>query len=56
MLVTGADGFTGVHFVKQAREAGYEVFEFNADLTNPVAVQNQVNAAAARYGCAFGCY
>lgn len=45
MLVTGADGFTGVHFVKQAREVGYEVFEFNADLTNPVAVQNQVNAA-----------
>ena len=46
MLVTGADGFTGVHFVKQAREVGYEVFEFNADLTNPVAVQAQVNAAA----------
>ena len=45
MLVTGADGFTGVHFVKQASEAGYEVFEFNADLTNPVAVQNQVNEA-----------
>jgi GDP-6-deoxy-D-talose 4-dehydrogenase len=45
MLVTGADGFTGVHFVKQAREAGYEVFEFNADLTNPVAVQNQINVA-----------
>ena len=46
MLVTGADGFTGVHFVKQAREAGYEVFEFNADLTNPQAVQAQVDAAA----------
>jgi GDP-6-deoxy-D-talose 4-dehydrogenase len=43
MLVTGADGFTGMHFVKQAREAGYDVFAFNADLTNPVAVQNQVN-------------
>jgi nucleoside-diphosphate-sugar epimerase len=46
MLVTGADGFTGVHFVKQAREAGYEVFEFNADLTNPLAVEEQVHAAA----------
>ncbi len=45
MLVTGADGFTGVHFVKQAREAGYDVFEFNADLTNPQAVQAQVDAA-----------
>ena len=46
MLVTGADGFTGVHFVRQTREAGYEVFEFNADLTNPAAVQNQVYEAA----------
>jgi GDP-6-deoxy-D-talose 4-dehydrogenase len=45
MLVTGADGFTGVHFVKQAQKAGYEVFEFNADLTNPIAVQKQVNDA-----------
>jgi GDP-6-deoxy-D-talose 4-dehydrogenase len=43
MLVTGADGFTGVHFVKQAKVAGHEVFEFNADLTNPAAVQNQIN-------------
>jgi GDP-6-deoxy-D-talose 4-dehydrogenase len=46
MLVTGADGFTGVHFVKQAHEAGYEVFEFNANLTDPQAVQAQVDAAA----------
>jgi GDP-6-deoxy-D-talose 4-dehydrogenase len=46
MLVTGADGFTGVHFVKQAREAGYDVFAFNVDLTNPQAVQAQVDAAA----------
>jgi GDP-6-deoxy-D-talose 4-dehydrogenase len=46
MLVTGADGFTGVHFVKQAREAGYDVFAFNADLTSPKAVQAQVDAAA----------
>jgi nucleoside-diphosphate-sugar epimerase len=45
-LVTGADGFTGAHFVKQAREAGYDVFAFNADLTNPQAVQAQVDAAA----------
>jgi GDP-6-deoxy-D-talose 4-dehydrogenase len=46
VLVTGADGFTGVHFIKQAREAGYDVFAFNADLTNPQAVQAQVDAAA----------
>ena len=46
MLVTGADGFTGVHLVKQAQESGYEVFEFNANLTDPQAVQAQVNAAA----------
>jgi GDP-6-deoxy-D-talose 4-dehydrogenase len=46
MLVTGADGFTGVHFVKQARDAGYDVFAFNADLTDPQAVQAQVDTAA----------
>jgi len=46
VLVTGADGFTGVHFVKQAREVGYDVFAFNADLTSPQAVQAQVDAAA----------
>jgi GDP-6-deoxy-D-talose 4-dehydrogenase len=44
MLVTGADGFTGMHFVKQAKATGYEVFEFNADLTDSIAVQKQVNA------------
>ena len=38
MLVTGADGFTGAHFVKQAREAGYEVFEFNAPMPVILAV------------------
>jgi nucleoside-diphosphate-sugar epimerase len=46
VLVTGADGFTGAHFVKQAREAGYDVFAFDGDLTNPHAVQAQVDAAA----------
>ncbi len=46
MLITGADGFTGMHFVKQARDAGYDVFAFNADLTNPQAVQAQVDTAA----------
>ena len=46
MLVTGADGFTGVHFVKQAREAGYDVFAFDGDLTSPQAIQAQVDAAA----------
>jgi GDP-6-deoxy-D-talose 4-dehydrogenase len=45
MLVTGADGFTGVHFVKQAQQAGYDVYEFGADLTNPAAVQKQVDEA-----------
>jgi GDP-6-deoxy-D-talose 4-dehydrogenase len=45
MLVTGADGFTGVHFVKQASQAGHDVYAFNTDLTNPQAVQAQVDAA-----------
>jgi GDP-6-deoxy-D-talose 4-dehydrogenase len=46
MLVTGADGFTGVHFVRQAREAGYDIFALNADLTDPQAVQAQVASVA----------
>ena len=46
MLVTGADGFTGMHFVKQAQKNGYDVFAFNAELTDPQAVQAQVSHAA----------
>lgn len=46
MLVTGADGFTGVHFVRQAREIGYDIFALSANLTDPQAVQAQVASVA----------
>jgi nucleoside-diphosphate-sugar epimerase len=46
MLVTGVDGFTGVHFVRQAREAGYDIFPLNVDLIDPQAVQAQVASVA----------
>jgi len=42
MLLTGADGFTGQHFVPKAEAAGYEVFPLKADLTNAQAVQSQI--------------
>jgi GDP-6-deoxy-D-talose 4-dehydrogenase len=46
LLLTGADGFTGLHFVQQARAAGYEVIEFTANLTDCEAVRRQVAQAA----------
>jgi len=46
VLVTGADGFTGLYFVAQARAEGHEVFEFTANLTDPEAVKAQVAEAA----------
>ena len=42
VLVTGADGFTGLHFVRQARAAGHEIVELTANLTDPTAVKSQV--------------
>ena len=46
LLLTGADGFTGLHFVQQARAAGYEVIEFTANLTDKEAVRQQVLESA----------
>ncbi len=46
ILVTGADGFTGLYFVAQARAEGHEVFEFTANLTDPEAVKAQVAEAS----------
>ena len=46
LLLTGADGFTGLHFVRQARAAGYEVVEFTANLTDKKAVRRQVMESA----------
>ena len=46
ILVTGADGFTGLYFVALARADGHEVIEFTANLTDPEAVKAQVAEAA----------
>ena len=45
ILVTGADGFTGKHFVAHALAAGYEIHALNADLTNPEGLVEEVLAA-----------
>ncbi|MDD5319987.1 MAG: GDP-mannose 4,6-dehydratase [Methylococcales bacterium] len=46
LLITGAHGFTGQHFVKAARDYGYEVTELQADLKDRDAVRQQVAQAA----------
>jgi len=44
ILLTGADGFTGRPFAKQAAAAGHEVVALRADLTDEVAVLEEVMA------------
>jgi nucleoside-diphosphate-sugar epimerase len=44
ILLTGADGFTGRPFAKQAAAAGHEVAALRADLTDEVAVLEEVMA------------
>lgn len=46
ILVTGADGFTGLHFARRAREAGHEIIALSADLTDRAAIKSQVEMAA----------
>ncbi len=42
MLVTGADGFTGRHFVPKAEATGYHVHVLQADLTDAKAIESEV--------------
>lgn len=47
ILLTGADGFTGCHFVPLARAAGHEVVPLACDLRDAQAVAREVDAARA---------
>jgi nucleoside-diphosphate-sugar epimerase len=42
ILVTGADGFTGRYFCQEAKQAGHEIIDFQADLTDTEAVSAEV--------------
>jgi nucleoside-diphosphate-sugar epimerase len=42
ILLTGAEGFTGKLFDERARNAGHDVHALQADLTDPVAVRQEV--------------
>ena len=42
ILVTGADGFTGRHFVEHAIAAGYDIQTLKSDLTNQKLLMNEV--------------
>lgn len=42
ILITGANGFTGEHFVKNAKAKGYQVSELRSDLTKKEAVRLEI--------------
>lgn len=46
ILLTGADGFTGVHFTRHAEAAGHTVLPLRSDLTDRAALAAEVAQAA----------
>lgn len=47
ILLTGADGFTGRHFARQASASGHEIIPLRSDLRQPEAVAQEVAATSA---------
>lgn len=47
ILLTGAEGFTGIHFVRMAREAGHQVQPLEVDLRDAAAVRQRLAGASA---------
>ncbi len=45
ILLTGADGFTGWHFIQQAAAAGHECLALRSDLTNAAALGDELSQA-----------
>jgi nucleoside-diphosphate-sugar epimerase len=45
ILLTGASGFTGLHFAEIAQSAGHEIVACTVDLTNAQAVQSAISEA-----------
>ncbi|NND68136.1 MAG: NAD-dependent epimerase/dehydratase family protein [Halioglobus sp.] len=46
LLITGADGFTGRHFLDAAGAAGYETIELTSDLTDESALRAELSGQA----------
>lgn len=46
ILLTGANGFTGLHFTKAAEAAGYTVHALKSDITNAKALETEVLKAS----------
>ncbi|WP_342617368.1 GDP-mannose 4,6-dehydratase [Rhodoferax sp. GW822-FHT02A01] len=46
ILLTGANGFTGIHFANLARNSGHEIVPFDTDLTDQKGVLGAVLASA----------
>lgn len=44
LLLTGADGFTGVHLTRAAKAAGYAVFAFSGELQDLANIDTQIKA------------
>ncbi len=51
LLLTGANGFTGIHFSELAKKNGFCVFPLKSDITNQSAVANEISVIAPTHVC-----